>query len=268
MSTAEKTASLAIVPEQSSQPAALLPRNFEDAMKIAETFAKSEIVPKAFRGKPADVFVAMELGAELGFPPMASLRHIFVLPNGTTGIGAQALHGVCMVQRDCEYFRRNDSESEHGKVEVWECKRRGVTHTGRYSMEDAKRANLLGKDNWKHYAADMLENRAIARCARRAYPDRVGGLHTPDEVDTITLEETAPGSNSFAPPPLPAASPKEPSVPGVTLELKIDAATTEAELDTLTAECKEIKSADAARGDVLLKQWLTKRNEIRSGASE
>lgn len=62
--------------------------------------------------------------------------------------------------------------------------RNGRTKTARFTVEEAKAAGLLGKDNWRTYQADMLVARATARCLRRHAPEVVLGLADPDEVWT------------------------------------------------------------------------------------
>jgi hypothetical protein len=62
--------------------------------------------------------------------------------------------------------------------------RNGRTKSARFTMDDAKNAGLLGKDNWKNYATDMLVARATARCLRRHAPEVVLGISDPDELDS------------------------------------------------------------------------------------
>ena len=52
------------------------------------------------------------------------------------------------------------------------------------TMEDAKRAGLLGKTSWQRYPEDMLFARALSRGARRFCPDALGGaIYTPEELE-------------------------------------------------------------------------------------
>src|SRR6185437_10998228 len=51
---------------EKSSPFSFAPTNFSEALQFADRLAKSELVPKAFQGKPQDVLVAMQLGAEVG----------------------------------------------------------------------------------------------------------------------------------------------------------------------------------------------------------
>lgn len=48
----------------------------------------------------------------------------------------------------------------------------------RYTIEDAQRAGLTGKKNWKEHPADMLVARATARVGRRLFADVLSGMDT------------------------------------------------------------------------------------------
>jgi hypothetical protein len=51
-----------------------------------------------------------------------------------------------------------------------------------FTIEDAKRAGLLSKDSWQKYTKELLVARAISGCARKVFPDVVGGLYTVEEL--------------------------------------------------------------------------------------
>jgi hypothetical protein len=51
-----------------------------------------------------------------------------------------------------------------------------------FTIEDAKTAGLLTKNNWTKYTKDMLYWRCVVRGLRRICPDAVMGLYTPDEI--------------------------------------------------------------------------------------
>jgi len=182
-------------------PIALNPQSLTEAMKLSEYLAKSEIIPIAFRGRPADVFVAIGFGAELGMPPMSSLRNVFIL-DGRPTISADGAHGVAISHPECDRFYRDNERSELGKREVWICVRNGEPHEGEFTIEMA--AHLMKKDNWRNYPADMLKARARLRAAKLAFPDRLGGILTREEIQDgiLDLEERAPDRFSAPPPPL------------------------------------------------------------------
>lgn len=56
---------------------------------------------------------------------------------------------------------------------------------GKFSFSDAKKADLLEKDNWKNYLRDMLNTRAFSRGANEIADDLLGGMLSPTEMSDI-----------------------------------------------------------------------------------
>ena len=61
----------ATMPAQSSK--GFLPADPERVKRFCESLAKSSLVPQDFRGHADNVFVAVQLGLELGLAPMQAL---------------------------------------------------------------------------------------------------------------------------------------------------------------------------------------------------
>lgn len=51
-----------------------------------------------------------------------------------------------------------------------------------WTFDQAKKANLTGKDNWKNYPRAMLRARVIAEGVRAVYPAAIGGMMVTEEV--------------------------------------------------------------------------------------
>ena len=70
--------SLEIVHPQQTQSRALLfaPNNMQELMKMSDLLATSDLVPKQYKGKPADIVVAAMYGAELGLPLLQALNSV------------------------------------------------------------------------------------------------------------------------------------------------------------------------------------------------
>lgn len=64
-----------------------------------------------------------------------------------------------------------------------------------WTIDQAKKANLTGKDNWKNYPRAMLRARCIAEGVRAVYPAALGGLMVTEEAmdsPTPTVKEMGP----------------------------------------------------------------------------
>jgi len=152
-----------------------------EAMKFAQLLCKSALVPESIRDKPADVMIVMLTGRALGIDSITALRQIHVI-KGRTTMDASLLRALAMRHPDCEYLCMIEDGSA-GRA-TWETSRRGQPKPVRISwtMDDAKRAGLANKDNWKNYPAAMLRARASADLVRAVYPEVGAGLYTPEEV--------------------------------------------------------------------------------------
>jgi len=54
-----------------------------------------------------------------------------------------------------------------------------------WTFEQAKKANLTNKDNWKNYPQAMLRARCIAEGVRAVFPGAIGGMLTVEEAQDV-----------------------------------------------------------------------------------
>lgn len=180
-----------IVVQAKREVAQFQPESFEAMLKMAETLCKSQLVPKAVQQKPQDALVILLTGRELGFAPMQSLRMINVI-DGKGVLSADAMQALCLSRPDvCEYFATKESTAKKAVVVV---KRRGDPQEREFTftIEDATRAQLTHKENWKKYPASMLMARCKSVAARAMFADLCAGLYDPDEADEFRGRSAAP----------------------------------------------------------------------------
>lgn len=158
----------------------LTPRNLEEALKFADIMSKSDLVPKDFKDKPGNILVAIQKGLEIGLSPMAALESIAVI-NGRASLWGDALLGLVQVSPQYEWHNEAESVPTKGVCIV---KRKGhEPHRVEFSIEDAKRAGLLGKSGpWQQYTARMLTLRARAFALRDKFADVLKGLSMAEEA--------------------------------------------------------------------------------------
>jgi hypothetical protein len=153
---------------------------YEVAKRVAHTLACSSLVPEAFRGKPNDVFVAINMGAEVGLEPFQAIQSIAVI-EGKPCLYGDGLIGVVRASQKCMWIQ--ESLSDDGKTATCITQRAGDPKpvTATYSMTDAMQAGIDSKFNWKKHPKRMLQMRARAYCLRDAYPDLLKGLGVVEE---------------------------------------------------------------------------------------
>ena len=172
----------------------LEPKSLTEAMEFSEVLSKSGLVPDAYRGKPANVLVAIQWGYEVGLPPMQALSNINVI-NGKATLWGDGLVAVCKKHPDY-YGMKEWLEGDTAYCSVKRKVKDIVEETLReFSIEDATKAGLMNKMNWKNYAKRMLQQRARGFALRDAFPDAIKGIITteeaidyPDEAKTSDLK--------------------------------------------------------------------------------
>jgi hypothetical protein len=165
----------------------LQPANLTEAIEVAKIIAHSGLVPKHYEGNPGAVLVAIQHGAEIGLPPMASLQSIAVI-NGRPSLWGDAALALVTAHRECEGVAEDDL-TDIAKAGAATCvvKRRGrppvkVTFT----VDMAKKAGLWGKQGpWSQYPERMLKMRARGFALRDSFPDVLRGVGVAEEVRDI-----------------------------------------------------------------------------------
>ncbi|MDI2594993.1 hypothetical protein POF45_26740 [Pseudomonas sp. 681] len=163
----------------------LAPQNIEEALKFADFLSASDIVPKDFQRKPANILVAVQWGMELGLQPMQAMQSIAVI-NGRPSLWGDAVIALIRSSPLCEYVY----ESDDGETATCRVKRVGEDEQFRtFSMTDAKAAGLAGKQGpWSQYPKRMRQMRARSFALRDVFPDVLRGMPMAEEVQDIPTE--------------------------------------------------------------------------------
>ncbi|KJY84810.1 hypothetical protein TW81_02100 [Vibrio galatheae] len=164
----------------------LTPTNLQEAMQMADLMAGSEMVPKDYQGKPGNVLVAVQMGAELGLKPVQALQNIAVV-NGRPSVWGDGLRALVMSAPDLVGIEDTfDTQSMTARC-VIKRKINGnvVEFIGEFSQADAQAAGLWGRNTWKSYPKKMLEWRAFGYAARKAYADRLRGIQLAEEMQDV-----------------------------------------------------------------------------------
>lgn len=187
----ETTALTVYQPEDTS----LEPRTLDQLKAFADTFAMAQLLPSHLRGKPADLAITVMYGRELGLTPVQAIQDIFVI-EGKPGVSAGLAIAKVKSSPVCDYFIQVESTDQKA---TYETHRKGEPQPVRltFTLEDAKRAELADKKNWKRFPAAMLRNRAAMQLARDVYPDVVRNIYDRDEV-----EDFRPAAPTYVAPPV------------------------------------------------------------------
>ena len=220
------------------------PTNLTEAMTFCEMLASSNMVPKDYIGKPQNILVAIQWGMELGLAPMQSLNSITVI-NGKPSVWGDALMALVQsspVYEDIEEYI--EDEGTPNPVAVCVATRKGHKPvTAKFSVEDAKRAGLWGKNTWASYPQRMLQHRARGFALRSAFADVLKGMISTEELQDYP-EESKPVSMTKPANPLDVLASKLVEIPEETTDtLLIEEAISQDE-DAQELEAQDVEAAE------------------------
>jgi hypothetical protein len=177
---------------------ALALRDTPSAVMLTEAqlnfIAKTEFVPKAFRGNLPAIMACVATGRSIGISDMNALRSIHII-DGKATFSAELM--VQLVRAHGHSITGDVS----GKKAVVRGRRadNGDEMTSTWTWEDAERAGLANRPSWKSYPDDMLWSRAVSRLCRRLFADCfAGATYTPEEGEFTAdelMDETQPAAD-------------------------------------------------------------------------
>ena len=141
---------------------------------------------------PGGVLAIYMTAREYNLPPMMCLNGGMYTFSGAVSLSAELMnmmivnagHRVDVLELTDEIcklkFVRGDRKTGEGDTAIFQ-----------YTIQEAHRAGLLNKNNWKTNPSDMLFNRALSRGARKFMPDVTKKAYTHEEMEEIPYEEVA-----------------------------------------------------------------------------
>lgn len=188
----------AVVPAKAPKPPVaignkgIVLEDMDGLVRFSAAVAASGLAPKGIQTETA-IFVAIQMGLEVGLTPMAALQNIAVI-NGRPSIWGDAqlaiVRGTGQLEEFEEWFEqngqrlpRNPATYTDTTAAVCRVKRQGAapTEVG-FSVQDAKTAGLWGKEGpWRQYPFRMLRSRARSFALRDTFGDALKGILSAEE---------------------------------------------------------------------------------------
>ncbi|MDF2732662.1 MAG: hypothetical protein K0S92_1295, partial [Desertimonas sp.] len=166
---------LALTPRQ---PSSIIPTQEWLLMtRQAEFLAQSDIIPRDYRKKPANIVVAAISGRTHGWDVLTSMRNGHVI-EGTWGLRPEAQLGLV---RKAGHTVTGTMSPEGATVTGKRCDD-GSDMTITFTIEDARRAGLANKQTWKNYPQMMCWWRAVGILCRVHFSDVTLGLMSVEEL--------------------------------------------------------------------------------------
>jgi len=215
----------------------IIPQDFEETWRIAGAILAGGFAPKSLvDGKSGNdavsaVCVAVMSGAELGLPPMVSLRS-FAIINGKPALYGDGLINVVRGSGKVKRLKTGCEIVGSELVGFCEAERldTGEAHRVEFTQSQAVQAGLweenatkrgkIWKDNkhvwvddapnnsvWHKYPKRMLAWRATGYCLRELFGDVLGGIR--DEFEAKEIEKNSYVEIEQSTPPSPPPAPEE-----------------------------------------------------------
>lgn len=182
--------------------------DLDQAYRLAQALAHSNLVPEALRGKPSNILVVILYGQELALPPMQAMQVIDVVKGRPT---LRANLWVALARKAGHKVRISENTAEACTVTVIRHDDPEGPITARYTLEDAKTAGLMSNDNYRKNPKAMLYARAASTAIRQACPEVAMGFSDEYELlaDDIQHADGPVLADVVGPRDLPAAAPAD-----------------------------------------------------------
>lgn len=195
--------------QQQTQPAAieihasrragggLIPTTFSEMWRLSRVLVASGMLPKDMKTE-AQVFTAMQLGAEIGLSPMVSCQSIAVI-NGRPTVWGDVALGLVQASGLLADIKEEELYDKEGGFIGFRCTAKRVdrpspvAHT--FTLADAAEAKLIPNhpdSPWTKYRKRMCQMRARGFTLRDLCPDVLKGLILPEEAEAAAPIDVTP----------------------------------------------------------------------------
>lgn len=169
-----------------SETGAALPKTVEDQYRLAKAYVSSGMLPKQYV-RPEQVITGMAFANELGLHPLTGLKSIAVINGNPCIFGdlplalvmkSGLLESIEEILIDVSGQMIKPGENKELFGAVCRVKRKGLANytVTSFTLDEAKKAELLSRDPWKKYTKRMLQMRARAQALKDTFPDVLNGI--------------------------------------------------------------------------------------------
>ena len=152
-----------------------------ERIEHAKIVAQSSLIPAEYRGKPADIVWAMDIGDALGVP-YTQVMQSMVVARGKMTMSADLMGAV--VRRAGHKLRLHE-DGDSVTADLIRSDDPDYTFTVTWDKGKAQAAGLWGsRGPWQQYPRQMLRARAITEVCRQGASDALAGtVYTSEELE-------------------------------------------------------------------------------------
>lgn len=167
-------------------------RNWRNALEPVDTATAQGTAVTLFNSRlfsnfnsPEAAFAAIMAGRELGIGAVTALNTIYVV-QGRPTIKTEMMIALVYKSGKATYLKLIESSLQSATVKAHRKDDPDPDPTTvTFTMDDAKRLGLAGRDQWRKQPETMLVYRAYSKLIRRLFPDVIAGFLTTEEANDV-----------------------------------------------------------------------------------
>lgn len=167
---------------------------YNNALKMAESLAKSDLIPDNYKGKPESCLIAIDVARQIGSrSPLFVMQNLFVVKGKPSWSGQYCDAIVRANFKKVKVDLSGEGDERGCKVTAYD-ENDNFCEGTRITIRMAKQEGWFNKtgSKWQTMPDLMLQYRAFAFFARIHCPDRLLGIHDEFEnVDISKIEQRA-----------------------------------------------------------------------------
>jgi hypothetical protein len=163
----------------------------DKAYKFAEIIAKSDIIPDHYKGKPSNVFIAVQTAYRMGLDPMLVMQNTYIV-SGKLGMNTTF---AISLANNSGLFESGIRYREHGEgadmavTAYTNLKKTGEEIAYTFSMKMAQAEGYTRNSKYRTMPGLMLRYRAATLLIRTHAPEVMNGMHMVEELEDVTSEK-------------------------------------------------------------------------------
>ncbi len=204
-----KVAEVIDIAEPTSEPTGLVVNNyappamvntfanrttFQEIFDMGKMLAVSNLVPEAYKGKPQDCAIAIDMANRIGIGPMMVMQNLYIV-KGKPSWSGQACTALIKASREFKnvthvYIGEKGTDSRGCYVRATRVSDGEIIEGPTVDMNLVKAEGWISNKKWQTMPELMLAYRAAAFFARIHIPNTLMGCHVEGEIEDMDVKSS------------------------------------------------------------------------------
>ena len=180
--------------------------SFQKLFNIGKMWASSDLVPSAYRGKPMDCTIAVDMANRMGISPMMVMQNLYVVKGNPQWSGQACMS---LIKADSQFKNVHHVYTGEKYTDSWGCYVSAIKRSTGEEVRGPEVTIKMVKDEgwydkpgskWKTMPELMLVYRAAAFFARIHIPNTLMGCAVEGEIEDIQPAEPPKAVDAFSAP--------------------------------------------------------------------